>query len=341
MIISASRRTDIPSFYSDGLYNSIKNKSLIISKGIIDLSPEVVDCIVFWTKNPKPMMDRLHKLKDYMYYFQFTLNSYGTDIEPYVPSKSGEVIDTFRRLSDIIGPERVIWRYDPIFFTDKYTLDYHKTYYEKVFEKLNGYTKKCVISFLDKYDFIIERMPKLLDGPSTVLGNMELAKHIASIAIPSMEVSTCAEGAMLHKYGITHNKCIDDGLISKLIGRPLNVAKDPSQRTICGCAHSIDIGGYNTCKNGCKYCYATKATDTSIGREYESTMPNLAGKSLLYIGKKCGNFTYNKKYPVTVRFVYTNGLPSTFIIDDDEGDSYTIDEKLWNKPTKLFKIAEE
>ena len=158
MIISASRRTDIPAFYSDWFFNRIKEGYVLVRNPMnihqvskIKLSPDVVDCIVFWTKNPKPMLDKLDELKDYRYYFQFTLNSYSNDIEPNVPSKSEEIINTFKQLSDLIGRDRVIWRYDPIILSEKYTVQYHIKYFEKLSQILNGSFNKCVISFVDFY----------------------------------------------------------------------------------------------------------------------------------------------------------------------------------------------
>ena len=158
MIISASRRTDIPAFYSEWFLNRIRDGYVLVRNPMnihqvsrIRLSPDVVDCIVFWTKNPKPMVQRLEELKDYNFYFQFTLNSYATDVEPNVPSKGNDVIDTFIKLSEKIGANRIIWRYDPIIITDKYTIEYHTTYFEKLAQVLSGKFSKCVISFVDEY----------------------------------------------------------------------------------------------------------------------------------------------------------------------------------------------
>ena len=137
MIISASRRTDIPTYYSDWFFNRIKEGFVFVRNPMnahqisrIDLRPDVVDGIVFWTKNPLPMLDRLDLLKEYTYYFQFTLTSYGEDVESNIPSKSNVIIPSFQRLSDKLGPERVIWRYDPIFLSQKYSIDYHIHYFE-------------------------------------------------------------------------------------------------------------------------------------------------------------------------------------------------------------------
>ena len=132
MIISASRRTDIPTYYADWLFNRLKEEYVLVRNpmnihqiGKISLAPEVVDGIVFWTKNPIPMLDRLSELDKYNYYFQFTLNAYGKDVEPNIPSKNDVIIPAFQQLSKIIGRERIIWRYDPIFFNEYYTMEYH------------------------------------------------------------------------------------------------------------------------------------------------------------------------------------------------------------------------
>ena len=158
MILSVSRRTDIPSFYSDWFFNRLKAGFLYVRNHMnphhiskIDLSPELVDCIVFWTKNPEPMLSRLNELKDYSFYFQFTLTGYGTDIESNVPHKRDKMIPIFQDLSSKIGSNRMIWRYDPILFTTKYTPEYHIKAFRQIAESLNGFTNRCVISFVDIY----------------------------------------------------------------------------------------------------------------------------------------------------------------------------------------------
>lgn len=157
MIISASRRTDIPAFYSEWFLNRIKEGYAIVRNPMnnkpvrILLSPDIVDCIVFWTKNPIPMIPRLDELKDYCYYFQFTLTGYGRDVEANLPDKKNELIPAFKQLSDKIGPERVIWRYDPILINEKYSMEYHIEAFSYLASSLKGYTEKCVISFVDMY----------------------------------------------------------------------------------------------------------------------------------------------------------------------------------------------
>ncbi len=138
MILSASRRTDIPAFYSEWFFNRIKEGYLLVRNPMnihqvnrINLSPQLVDCIVFWTKNPKPMLKRLDELKNYKYYFQFTLNSYDKTIEPNVPLKK-DLIETFIKMSNLVGKEKLIWRYDPILLTNVFTKEYHYKWFEKL-----------------------------------------------------------------------------------------------------------------------------------------------------------------------------------------------------------------
>lgn len=264
MIISASRRTDIPTYYSEWFLKRIKAGYVYVRNPMnphqisqINLSPEVVDGIVFWTKNPSPMLDRLVELNDYMYYFQFTLNSYGVDVEENIPNKSKVIIPAFQRLSDSIGPDRVIWRYDPIFLSRLYTVDYHIRYFEELAKRLSPYTRKCTISFLDLYRNTEKNIAILAPDKFSVERQTQLAKTIAKIAHSyGLRIDTCAEEIDLSQYGIEHAKCIDDCLFSQLLQCPLEIKKDKNQRLGCGCAESVDIGAYNTCQNGCKYCYA-------------------------------------------------------------------------------------
>ena len=266
MIISASRRTDIPSYYSEWFFNRIKEKYVYVRNPInirqvskINLSAEFVDCIVFWSKNPEPMIDKLGLLKNYKYYFQFTLTSYGHDIEKNIPLKREKIFDTFKRLSDEIGSKKVIWRYDPIIITDKYTLDYHIKYFEKIAKTLNGYTERCIISFMDIYSKVKRNMKeiKFYDINKDNESIIGLSKHISEVGKNyDIKIETCAEEIELKDFGIEHAKCIDDKLISEIIGYDINAKKDKNQRLPCGCIESFDIGAYNTCLSKCLYCYA-------------------------------------------------------------------------------------
>jgi DNA repair photolyase len=224
----------------------------------IDLSPENVECIVFWTKNPKNILAYLDLLDsyNYKYYFQFTVTSYGSDIEINIPRKE-KIIETFIQLSKKIGKEKVIWRYDPIFITDKINLDYHYTYFEYLIRKLNDYTEKCVISFLDLYKKCQSNLKMINLKELSNEDKINIANKLKNIASKyNIEIQTCAEDIELMDIGIPHGKCIDDNLISKILRKDIEVRKDKTQREVCGCIESIDIGSYNTCNHNCLYCYA-------------------------------------------------------------------------------------
>ncbi len=266
-IISVSRRTDIPAFYSEWFINGIErgyvdsinpfNKRYVSR---VSLKPSDVICFVFWTKNPKPLMkylDELDKL-GYKYYFQFTLNPYNEDIEKNVPNKSKNVIKTFVELSKKIGREKVIWRYDPILLNDKYTMKYHFKYFEELVKVLKEYTNKVIISFIDLYKKT-ERNVKGLNIQELSNDTMlEIAERFSLIACRNgLEINTCSESIDLNQFGIKHGKCIDDVLIHKILGdSSFKLNKDKGQRKECGCVESVDIGANNTCKHFCAYCYA-------------------------------------------------------------------------------------
>ena len=288
MILSVSRRTDIPSYFSDWFFERLKEgyvytKNPMNPKQIskLEVSPDMVDCIVFWTKNPEPMLDRLKELEPYPFYFQFTLTSYGKDIEANLPHKKEVLLTTFQRLSGNVGSKRVIWRYDPILFTKRYTLEYHVKAFRQMAEALRGYTEKCVISFVDTYAKNKKNMQALgvYELPKEELE--VFAKALCEIAKENdMVMASCAEQIDLAHCGIAHNACIDRSLIEEIIGCKLKGAKDKNQRGECGCMESIDIGTYHTCENGCVYCYAnhSEAQVKENLRKYDVHSPILCGK---------------------------------------------------------------
>ena len=264
MIVSASRRTDIPTFYSEWFYNRIKEGFLYVRNPMnahqisrIDLSPDVVDCIVFWTKNPIPMIERVSELEKYVYYFQFTLNAYGKDIETNVPSKNDFIIPAFQKLSSLIGKERVVWRYDPIFINEYYTIEYHKKYFQALCSKLSKFTEKCTVSFIDLYKNTARNIKRFNIQTLSNDDVLELMSYFIFVAKnEGIYIDTCAEEYDLSSLGITHACCIDKQRLERLGNYTLKIGKDKNQRGVCGCIESIDIGMYNTCENGCAYCYA-------------------------------------------------------------------------------------
>ncbi|MCI8507849.1 MAG: DUF1848 domain-containing protein [Lachnospiraceae bacterium] len=287
MILSVSRRTDIPNYYSEWFYNRLKEGFVYVRNPVnmhqiskIDLSPEVVDCIVFWTKNPEPMMERLPEISAYPYYFQFTLTGYGKDIEMNVPHKRDIMINIFQKLSDKIGSRNVIWRYDPILFNNTYTPEYHIKAFGQIASALNGFTRKCVISFVDSYARIKKNMQQLNVYEPETAKLTAFSKELAEIAKANgITVASCAETINLSMCGIEHNCCIDRYLIEEIIGCKIKACKDKNQRESCGCMESIDIGTYHTCPNGCRYCYANTGTQSVLknSRLYDPASPLLCG----------------------------------------------------------------
>lgn len=263
MIISASRRTDIPAFFPDWFFKRIAEGYVYVRNPYnpnqiskVDLSPSVVDCIVFVTKNPMRMLDRLDLLSRYQYYFQFTVTPYDRDLEPNVLPKD-VIMGFFKRLSRVIGRHRVIWRYDPVILTDRYDLRFHEEAFSRMAKKLSPYTERCIISFLDIYKNNVGNLSDINLVELTANRMREAAGMISHIAgAYGLKTTSCAEDIDLENCGIPHGKCIDEELISRITGYRLNVKKDKAQRPHCCCAVSIDIGAYNTCLHGCLYCYA-------------------------------------------------------------------------------------
>ena len=274
MIISASRRTDIPTYYSEWFFNRLREGYVLVRNPMnarqisrISLSPEAVDGIVFWTKNPVPMLSRLGELEPYPYYFQFTLTAYGRDVEPNLPGKNGVLIPAFQELSRMAGRERVVWRYDPIFLSDRYTVEYHCRYFRVLAAKLGEYTEKCTVSFLDFYRSTARNMRSLHIREMTAAQQREMMEQFSEIAGEyGLYIDTCSEAISLEDLGISHASCVDRERLERIGGYRLKAGRDRNQREECGCAASVDIGAYDTCGNGCLYCYATDSPPRAAER---------------------------------------------------------------------------
>ena len=264
MILSASRRTDIPAFFSEWFMNRIREGFVMarnpmnynhVSK--INLSPQVVDCIVFWSKNPAPLLPCLDELKkDYPFYFQYTINGYESDLEPNLPPID-ERIRTFLDISAKFGKDSVIWRYDPIILTDQYTPEWHINTFCRLAERLKGYTDTCVFSFVDLYDKVKNNMKQFAVSPFLPKETESISEAFSKAAmVNGMKLNTWSEAVDLARYNIGRSCCIEKIRIEKLTGCEIKAKKDTNQRPECGCIESVDIGQYNTCLHGCKYCYA-------------------------------------------------------------------------------------
>ena len=292
MIISASRRTDIPAFYAQWFTNRIRAGHCTVPNPFnrkqvshISLRPENVTIIVFWTRNPQPLIPYLKELDQlgYLYYFQYTVMNNPRLIDTMAPSLSSS-LKIFKKLSNLIGPERVIWRYDPIIISNITDIEFQTTTYKNIAESLRNYTYRSVISLLDLYPKLKKRLKVLKDnGIEIVDCNKkfdksfdELLYTLADVAEQNkMEIVSCAEDQSLTKYNIHPGKCIDDNYIKRVFGINVNHKKDPSQRKACGCVVSKDIGVYNTCLSGCQYCYATTSFEKAKAL-YEHHNPGLS-----------------------------------------------------------------
>lgn len=283
IIISASRSTDIPAFYSDWFFHRLKvgysawNNPFNNTRSYI--SYDNTRFIVFWSKNPKPLLNHLDELKERGIgcYIQYTLNDYEKEgLEKGVPALE-ERIDTFKQLVDKLGEGSVIWRFDPLILTNTIGLHELLEKVENVGDRLKGYTEKVVFSFAD-----IAVYKKVANNLTTngvqyrewTEDEMEdFARWLSELNQKwGYVLATCGEKVPLEQYGIQHNKCVDDELIRRLTPNDeklmsflsSNASKDKGQRMFCGCIMSKDIGEYNTCPHLCEYCYANSNKQTAV-----------------------------------------------------------------------------
>jgi hypothetical protein len=296
MIISVSRRTDIPAFYHKWFMNRIREGYCTVPNPFnrnqvsrIDLTPQNVEIIVFWTRNPKPLLSSLSELDElgYKYYFQFTLMNNPSFIDTNkIPFTNA--VQTFQELAELIGSEKVIWRYDPIVFSSETNIDFHIEQYSNIASQLSGYTNRCVISFMDRYAKNNPRLKKIEKEQNIKIFNFEDIPEVFSEFLPSIseianqyniQLFSCAEEYNLESYNIHHGKCIDDDYIQEIFKIEVNHQKDASQREACGCVKSRDIGMYDSCLFGCQYCYATTSFDKAREnyQQHNPNSPSLSG----------------------------------------------------------------
>ena len=293
VILSVSRETDIPAYYADWFVSRLREgwcEWKNTYSGIVHkVSFDKTRMIVFWSKNPAPMLERLDEIEALgfrQYYFQFTLNDYVSEgLEPNV-SPVVERIDTFRRLADRIGKERVIWRFDPLMLSDEISIDTLLEQIAAIGRQLKGYTEKLVFSFIDisAYRKVQRNLAGLGIREFTPEEQIRFAKGLSELNRElGLELATCGEEADLGAFGVKHNKCVDDELMMRLfpndtalmnfIGAEYDMfggwhipksKKDKGQRKACGCIVSKDIGAYNTCPHLCRYCYANASPEQAL-----------------------------------------------------------------------------
>lgn len=284
MIINTGQRTDIPAFYAEWFANRLK-EGVVCVRNPYDhsqvsryrLDPSVVDVIGFCTKNPAPMFPYMDLLKEYGQYWYVSITPYGRDIEPNVPDKHRLIAD-FQKLSDLVGIHSVGWRFDPIFISERYTMEYQLRAFEQIAAALDGCTQTVVISFIDLYPKVRRNFPEAREV--TEKQRLTLGKEIVEIASAhGMTVRPCAEGDELAVFGADCGGCMRISDYEKAIGRHLHVPKKRPARTECACYLACDIGAYNTCRHLCKYCYANAEPDRVLAhsRLHDPDSPFLIG----------------------------------------------------------------
>ena len=286
MIINTGCRTDIPAFYAKWFMNRIREGYVLVRNPYnpnqvtkYNLSPEVVDCLAFCTKNPEPMLTYLDELDKYKQYWFVTITPYGKDIEPNVPDKP-KVMESFKKLSNHIGVDSIGWRYDPIFIGNGFDVDKHIECFEKIAKELKGYTHNCTISFLDLYEKVKRNAPNI--KPPTKEEQIEIAKAFSKIGKENdMVIHACCEKTYLSQYGLQCNGCMSQEIVEKAINNTLQPPKRKNLRQECNCLMGNDIGAYNTCGHLCKYCYANANKQFVIEnmKKHDDNSPFLIGRS--------------------------------------------------------------
>ncbi len=274
MILNVSGRCDIVAFYTDWFMNRYKEgyvdvRNPFYPKQVSRIYFQDVDAIVFCTKNPIPIVDRLKEI-DKPILFHVTLTPYKKDLEPSVPDKK-QVITAIQQISQIIGNENIYVRYDPILLNPEYSLEYHLKAFTRLCERLDGYVKHIIISFVDDYKNVRSHQTKLQLKEFTKQDFEKIGKSFSQSAKEhGMTVQTCFEEENLVEYGFLKRDCIDRNLAFRLTGK--THFKKWKARD-CGCVEMVDIGVYNSCKHFCKYCYANY-DEKQVIRNFQKHNPN-------------------------------------------------------------------
>lgn len=260
MILNISGRTDVVAFYSDWFFNRLHDgyvdvRNPFYPKIVNRIYFKNVDAILFCTKNPLPILSRISEIKIPII-FHITITPYNKDIEPFVPDKK-LIIEAVKKLSNILGKENVVVRYDPIFISEKYNLDYHVKAFNKLCKNLSGYVDKIIVSFLDEYKNTLKNKKYIKYRSFTENDYKTIGINFSKSARENnILVHTCFEERNLNEYGFIKGECMSKSLAYKLTGKVFNKTWVARKERKCDCVSMVDIGAYNTCKHMCKYCYA-------------------------------------------------------------------------------------
>lgn len=287
MIINTGQRTDIPAFYSQWFINRIR-EGYVVARNPFNphqltrylLDPRLVDGICFCTKNPSPMIPFLPELSPFRQIWHVTITPYGREIEPFVPPVD-EVLQSFRKLSEMVGKERIFWRYDPIFISDTWTMERHMSAFSRMAAALRGYTSSCVFSFIDLYSKTIRNFPEV--RRVTHEEQEILVRRMVPIAKDNgMTLISCAEDPKLAALGVDTHGCMAKEKIERAWGISLKIpaSAGAEARKGCPCLLGHDIGDYNSCIHFCRYCYANYDRVAVLGnrKRHNPTSPCLIGE---------------------------------------------------------------
>lgn len=287
MILNVSGRTDIVAFYSDWFMNRYHEGFLDVRnpfypKMVSRIYFKNVDIILFCTKNPLPIMNRLKEIKKPVL-FHVTITPYKRDIEPNVPNKK-ELIEIVKKLSTLIGIDNLTIRYDPIFISDTYSLGYHLRAFEQLCSLLEGYVNKILISFIDDYKNVRKNEKTINDRPFTESDYKAIGEGFSkSAANHHMKVFTCFEDRDLVEYGFAKDDCLSSQVAFQLTGKIYKTQSARKEKK-CNCVQMVDIGVYNSCRHFCKYCYANY-DEEQVNSNYQNHDPNAS----MLIGKLCSD----------------------------------------------------
>lgn len=285
MIINTSWRTDTVQYYTPWLLNRLAQGYVLVRNPLFpqkviryELTPDKVDGVVFCSKNYQPILPRLHEITSrFNTYFHYTITAYGKDIEPGVPDIA-ESMETLINLSALVGKKRVAWRYDPILLTKDYSIARHLETFSYMAAKLSPYIDRCIFSFVEMYKKLAYNMPEII--PLSAEDKQTLAQGLGAIAKQNgIFIQTCGTTSDFSRYNIHASGCITLDILGNSNGLTFRKLKHKGNRPGCHCMESRDIGAYDTCLNGCKYCYANKNPQKAFAnyKYHDPSSPLLLG----------------------------------------------------------------
>lgn len=270
MIVSASRRTDVPALHAGWLLERVASgyadvrhpfaPSRVRRVALVPAPEGPLEALVLWTRDPGPLLPAVPHWEErgLRTLWQVTVTGYPRALEPGGPEPEG-AIAAVRRLAALVGPERVAWRYDPIFPCPALGMDrgWHAENFRRLAARLEGSVGRCIVSLYDDYAKARRRLEAAGTASDTEAAPGPLLSDLAAeCGGRGLPIQSCCEEALA--MGIPAGGCIDGDLLDRLWNLEVGTRRDPGQRPGCRCAPSVDIGAYDTCTHGCLYCYATR-----------------------------------------------------------------------------------